>query len=115
MPEPGTIRERLARIEEVIPSIIVEVLTFRMILELLFQEEAGRADDEGVVPLDVLVHEQVEEVLAAIAPDTTDTSEWLRAQAALGARDLLGLSSGLVDVEHEASEGGTPANDDGPG
>ena len=110
-PNPGTVKERLALIEEVLPSILLEIMTFRMVLELLFQEEAERADDAGVAPLDVLVFEQVEEVLAAIDPDSEETSGWLRGQAALGARHLLGFSDSAVDLEDfEGAE--PPANDD---
>lgn len=111
--KPKSFSGRLALIEETIPGVLVELMALSLLLKLLFEQEAERADDEGVMPLDVLVFDKVDEIFESIDPETTDTGEWLRARAARTALDLLGLSGEMVDVEDLAEE--PPTNDNGPG
>ena len=63
------------------------------------------------MPLDVLIAGVLDETIDEIDPDTEDTGEWMRLRAALAARALLNVSSGLVEVEYEQEE--PPTNDNG--
>jgi len=99
-PNPGTVKERLALIEEVLGPVLIEVMALRLIVRLLFEAEADIADDEIRAPLDVEVAMVLDEMIEEIDDATEEPEELVRLQTRLSARALLNVSSGLVDVEN---------------
>jgi hypothetical protein len=110
-PNPGTIKERLALIEEVLGPVLMEVMALRLLFRLLFEAEADIADDEDRAPLDVEIAMVLDEMIEEIDDATEDPEELVRLQTRLSARALLNVSSGLADVED--SDGAPPTNDNG--
>lgn len=112
-PNPGTVKERLALIEEVLGPVLMEVMALRLLFRLLFEAEADIADDEDRAPLDVEIAMVLDELIDEIDGATEDPEELVRLQTRLSARSLLNVSSGLVDLEDPDEP--LPTNDNGPG
>lgn len=113
-PNPGTVKERLALIEEVLSPVLIEVMALRLIIRLLFEAEADIADDEDRAPLDVEIAMVLDEMIEEIDDATEEPEELVTLQVRQSARALLNVSSGLVDVEYEEPDGETHENDNGP-
>jgi hypothetical protein len=112
-PHPGTVKERLALIEEVLGPVLIEVMALRLLLRLLFEAEADIADDEDRAPLDVEIAMVLDELIDEIDGATEEPEELVRLQTRLAARALLNVSSGLVDLAEPDEL--PPTNDNGPG
>lgn len=114
-PNPGTVKERLALIEEVLGPVLMEVMALRLLFRLLFEAEADIADDEDRAPLDVEIAMVLDELIEEIDEATEDPEELVRLQTRLSARALLNVSGGTIDVEVDDPDGEAYENDNGPG
>ena len=110
---PGSVKERLALIEEVLSPLLIETMAFRLVLRLLLDAEGDVADDQDRAPLDVEIALALDEMIAEFDDASEDPAEIVRLQAATQARSMLNVSSGTFDMEFEAEE--PPTNDNGPG
>ncbi|WP_426032848.1 hypothetical protein [Caulobacter sp. DWP3-1-3b2] len=112
-PNPGTVKERLALIEEVMGPVLVELMAVKLLFRLLFEVEADFADEEDRTPLSVVLATALDELIDEIDDATEEPNELVRLQSRLAARAMLNVESGMVDVECEDEE--SPTNDNGPG
>lgn len=92
--------------------MLIEILALQLLLKLLFDVDADMTDeDEGRMPMDVLIAGELDEIIDRMDPETEDSGEWTRLRAAEAARALLNVSSGMVDVEYEPEEAHENDND----
>ena len=110
-PNPGTVKERLALIEEVLGPVLMEVMALRLLFRLLFEAEADIADDEDRAPLDVEIAMVLDELIDEIDDATEDPEELVRLQTRLSARALLNVSSGSIDLDDPDDPPPTNDND----
>lgn len=111
-PNPGTVKERLALIEEVLSPVLIEVMALRLLFRLLFDAETEIADDQDRTPLDVEIACVLDDLIDEIDDASEDPQELVLLQTRLSARALLNVSSGLVDLEEPDET--PPMNDNGP-
>lgn len=107
MPMPGTTKQRLARLEETMLPVLIEIGALAMLFNLMLDFDHFRSEDRGGDPLRFLIEEELEETLAGLDLETEETDEWKRARTACAAMEI--ILQDRVAEEAKAFE-----NDNGP-
>jgi hypothetical protein len=104
----------LAHAEEAVRSLFIDLLGVRLILQLLFEVEAGAANVEGRAPFEVSIAIALDQMIEAIDDEADEASaEWTRLLAMVSARVLLDVSTAIDDGSGPADA--PSSNDNAPG
>lgn len=106
-----THRERIDRIEALLPTVLVEIEALRILFGLIIDFDFIRTADTTSQPLLFEVQAALEDMLAEIDTDTEDVSEQIRLSAICSAMLIADRGESEV-VDIEVDDGETAANDD---
>lgn len=104
-----TARERLDRIEALLPTVLVEIEALRLLFGLLLDADFSRTVETDIRPIVFEILERLDDRLEELDPDTEDVAEQIHL-AAIAAAVVIADRGETVDIE--VDDGQEPANDD---
>lgn len=106
-----TARERLDRIEAVLPTVLVEIEALRLLFGLLLDFDFVRTDETAVEAFMFDIQSVLEDMLDEADLGTADVAEQIRI-AAIASAMVIANRGQSVEVDIEVDNGQEPANDD---
>lgn len=106
-----THRERLDRIEALLPVVLVEVEALRILIGLLLDADFHRQEGATFEPFLFVVQDALSDMIEEIDPESDDVSEQIRLGAVMSAMLIADRGESEV-VDIEVDDGEPAANDD---